>query len=107
MDNKKIDPKSRDYNFSDIEPDERFVQLTKEFWFTMISFGIFIVLMIANLYIVSKSSAMVLGFPLWIFFLICLLIGMVIVVLLVCDHVYKDMDITPKGSIKSKDKKNS
>lgn len=107
MDNKKIDFNSRDYNFSDIEPDERFIQLTKEFWITTISFGIFIVLMIANLYIVSASDAMVLGFPLWIFLLIVLLVAMVFVVLFVCDHVYKDMDITPKGSIKSNDDKNA
>ena len=50
MERKKIDPNSRDYNFSDIEPDERFVQTTKEFWITVGVFGVFTLLMMVNLF---------------------------------------------------------
>ena len=93
MERKKIDPNSRDYNFSDIEPDERFVQTTKEFW------------MMVNLFVINKIDAFVMGFPLWIFVEICILIGMVIAVVLVVSYVYRDMDITPHGKLKSKGKK--
>ena len=36
---------------------------------------------------------------------ICILIGMVIAVVLVVSYVYRDMDITPHGKLKSKGKK--
>ena len=108
MENKKIDPKSRDYSFSDIEPDERFVQTTKEFWITLATFGVFMVLMILDLYVVNGDPAnytYVLGFPLWIFLEICILIGMVIAVILVVTYVYRDMEITPRGELKDREKK--
>lgn len=35
MRKREIDPNSRDYEFSEIEPDERFVQTAKEFWVTI------------------------------------------------------------------------
>lgn len=49
MGKREIDPKSRDYEFSEIEPDERFVQTAKEFWVTIGTFCVFTVLMIMNL----------------------------------------------------------
>lgn len=105
MERKKIDPNSRDYNFSDIEPDERFVQTIKEFWITVGVFGVFTLLMMVNLFVINKIDAFVMGFPLWIFVEICILIGMVIAVVLVVSYVYRDMDITPHGKLKSKGKK--
>ena len=44
----------------------------------------------------------VLGFPLWIFNEIVLLIGFVVAVILVATYGYKDMDITPQGKIHGK-----
>jgi len=103
MEKKKIDPMSRDYDFADIEPDERFVQTTKEFWITLGVYGVYMVLMIGNLYLINGDPAnytYVLGFPLWIFIQICILVGMVASVLLVTTFVYRDMDVTPHGKIK-------
>ena len=112
MEDKKkagIDPYSRDYNLSDIEPDERFTQTRKEFWVTLGTYLGFMVLMIANLYLVGDTDpanyTYVLGFPLWIFLEICILIGMVIAVLLVVTFVYRDMEVTPRGSLKPRQKK--
>lgn len=104
-DNKKIiDPNSRDYDASAIEPDERFVQTTKEFWITLITYGVFAVLLIGNLFLVGggdpASYTYVLGFPLWIFLEICILIGMVVAVLCVVKFVYRDMEVTPNGKLK-------
>ena len=48
--NNNIDPDSRDYDLKSIEPDERFTQTTKEFWITLGTYLVFMVLMIANLY---------------------------------------------------------
>lgn len=53
MRKREIDPNSRDYEFSEIEPDERFVQTAKEFWVTIGTFCVFTVLMILNLYMVN------------------------------------------------------
>ena len=53
MRKREIDPNSRDYEFSEIEPDERFVQTAKEFWVTIGTFCVFTVLMILNLYMDS------------------------------------------------------
>lgn len=108
----KIDYNSRDYNFSDIEPDERFTQTTKEMLITFAVYGVYIVLMMANLYLVGgydvSKYTYVFGFPLWIFLQICILIGMVISVELVTHFVYRDMDITPRGKIlPRKSKKNA
>ena len=109
MGKREIDPKSRNYEFSEIEPDERFVQTTKEFLVTIGAFCVFTVLMILNLYIINGPDAQhykyILGFPVWIFCLICLLIGMVIAVLLITTFVYRDMDITEHGTVKPREKK--
>ena len=51
--NNNIDPDSRDYDLKSIEPDERFTQTTKEFWITLGTYLVFMVLMIANLYLVG------------------------------------------------------
>jgi uncharacterized membrane protein YhdT len=110
MANKNIDPKSRDYSFKDIEDDERFVRTTKEFWITLGVYAVFTALMILNLYTLGAQDpstyVYVLGFPLWIFVEICLLIGMVAAVLFVVTFVYRDMDITPKGNLLPKGNKN-
>lgn len=102
--NKIIDPNSRDYDASAIEPDERFTQTTKEFWVTLITYLIFAVLLISNLFLVGgvgpENYTYVLGFPLWIFLEICILIGMVIAVLCVVTFVYRDMEVTPTGKLK-------
>lgn len=104
MEQKKIDPNSRDYQFSDIEPDERFVQTNKEFWITLGTYVVFMLLMMANLFLVGgydvSKYTYVLGFPLWIFLEICILVGMVAAVLLIVTFVYRDMDITPRGALK-------
>lgn len=109
MENRQIDPNSRDYHFSDIEPDERFTQTTKEFWITVGVFAVFTILMMFNLFVINGNDVSnytyVLGFPLWIFVEICILIGMVIAVVLVVSYVYCDMDITPHGQLKPRDKK--
>lgn len=109
MEKKHIDPNSRDYDFSDIELDERFVQTNKEFWVTLGVYACYIVLMISNLYLVGgydvSKYTYVMGMPLWIFLQICILIGMVVAVLLVVQFVYRDMDITPHGALKPRNKK--
>ena len=109
MGKREIDPKSRDYEFSEIEPDERFVQTAKEFWVTIGTFCVFTVLMIMNLYMMNgpdpQHYTYVFGFPLWIFCQFCLLIGMVVAVILITTFVYRDMDITEHGTVKPREKK--
>ena len=97
---KKIDPESRDYDLKDIQVDARFTQTTKEFFLTMGVYLVFAALMIVNLFVANYTY--VLGFPLWIFNEIVLLIGFVVAVILVATYGYKDMDITPQGKIHGK-----
>lgn len=96
---RKIDATSRDYDLRDIEPDPRFRQTTKEFWITMGVYVGFAVLMIANLLLLHGSKVLVLGFPLWIFLEILIIIVFVVAVVILTTYVYKDMDITPEGEI--------
>ncbi|MCB6415778.1 YhdT family protein [Dorea acetigenes] len=100
-----IDDKSRDYNIKDIETDPRFTQTTKEFWITLGVYVAFAALMIANLLILNGNKSLVLGFPLWIFMEILIIIGFVAAVIILSTYVYKDMDITPSGEIYKKPKK--
>ena len=97
MRKREIDPNSRDYEFSEIEPDERFVQTAKEFWVTIGTFCVFTVLMILNLYMVNgpdpQHYTYVFGFPLWIFCEIC------------TTFFYHYMDITEHGTVKPREKK--
>jgi len=96
MKQKNINPESRDYSFNDIEEDPRIKRTTKEFFITFGTYIVYGALMILNLFTLGRHSTdypKVLGFPLWIFVLICLLIGMVITVELICSFVYKDMDL--------------
>src|SRR5574344_1297273 len=95
----EIDDDSRNYDISAIESDPRFVQTTKEFWITLIVYLFFAALMIANLLLVNGSKILVLGFPLWIFLEILIIIGFVAAVIILTTHVYKDMDITPTGNL--------
>ena len=88
-----IDADSRDYDLKDIENDPRITQTTKE---------CFAELMIANLLLFSGSSVTVLGFPLWIFLEIGLIIGFVVMVIILATFVYQDMDITPDGDLHKK-----
>ncbi len=99
---KDIDENSRDYDLRDIETDPRFTQTTKEFWITMGVYIVFAILMIANLLILNGSKIFVLGFPLWIFTEILIIIGFVAAVIILSTYVYKDMDITPDGEIHEK-----
>ncbi len=103
MDNKQIDPMSRDYDSASIVPDERFTQTAKEFWITMLTYSVFVLLMIVNLFTLGADPSKytyVLGMPLWIFLEILIIIGMVVAQELIATFVYKDMDVTPRGSIR-------
>lgn len=104
--NNNIDPDSRDYDLKSIEPDERFTQTTKEFWITLGTYLVFMVLMNANLYLVGGKDVSkykyILGFPQWIFNEIIILIAMVVAVILVVTFVYRDMDVTPNGKLKER-----
>ena len=93
----KINPESRDYAFNQIEDDPRLKRTTKEFFITILVYVIYAALMITNLFVFGKnpqSYTYVLGFPLWIFIEICLIVGMVVTVELITKFVYKDMDIS-------------
>lgn len=97
MEYKKVDDESRDYSFDMIEEDPRLKRTTKEFFITMGTYIVYGALMILNLFTFGRHSVdypKIFGFPLWIFILICLLVGMVVSVELICTYVYKDMDLT-------------
>lgn len=106
---KEISYDSRDYDFKEIETDERFHQTAKEFWVTLLTFGIFIVFLTGNLYLNGGSDVAhykyVFGFQLWIFLEIVILVGMVVAVELVVTFVYRDMDVTPTGKLKPRRRK--
>ena len=103
-----IDPASRDYDFSEIKPDERFVQIMKEYWVVI---GVFIVhcaVLIVNLYTLGADPSKytyVMGLPLWLFLELCEFAVMIIVCFFIIDHVFMDMEVTPKGKLIKKDKK--
>ena len=67
---------------------------------------VFMVLMIASLYLVGGKDVSkykyILGFPQWIFNEIIILIAMVVAVILVVTFVYRDMDVTPNGKLKER-----
>lgn len=97
MSNKFIDPESRNYSIKEIEDDPRLKRTTKEFFITFFTYIIYAALMMVNLFFFGQHSQdfpKVLGLPLWIFILICLIVGMVVTVELICTFVYKDMDLT-------------
>ncbi len=104
MNKTKIDPNSRDYDLSSIEPDERFTQTFKEFLITAGTYIVFAALMIINLFTLGSTPVeeytYVFGIPLWIFVEILILVGMVVAEELIVSFVYKDMDVTPNGSIR-------
>ena len=100
MSNNLIDPESRNYSFKDIEEDPRIKRTTKEFFITFFTYIIYGALMMIH----SQDYPKILGFPLWIFILICLLVGMVVTVELICTFVYKDMDLTSKNTKQEEDK---
>lgn len=105
MSNKNIDPESRDYSFKEIEDDPRLKRTTKEFFITFITYIVYGALMMVNLFtfgLHAQDYPKVLGFPLWIFILICLIAGMVITVELICTFVYKDMDLSSKNKQEDK-----
>lgn len=92
-----ITPENRDYSFDQIEDDPRIKRTTREFFITIGTYIVYGALMILNLFTLGRHSTdypKFLGFPLWIFVLICLLIGMVITVELICTFIYKDMDLS-------------
>lgn len=96
---KNVNPESRDYSFDLIEDDPRMKRTTKEFFITMSVYLIYAILMITNLFTLGRHSVdfpKVLGFPLWIFVLICLIVGMVVTVELITTFVYKDMELSDK-----------
>lgn len=98
---KKVDPESRDYSFDLIDVDPRMKRTTKEFFITIFVYAVYTALMILNLYVFGTKDPStykyILGFPQWIFNLVCLIIGMVVTVELITTFVYKDMDISPKN----------
>jgi uncharacterized membrane protein YhdT len=103
--NKDIDPGSRDYEFSDIEMDERFVQIFKEWLVTIAVFIVHMTLVIANLYILGKDPAnyvYVGGFPLWIVLMVSEFVLLIVTVFVVVDKVFRHMDIEPTGKLHSK-----
>lgn len=102
---KEIDENSRKYSFKEIEEDPRFRQTTKEFWITMGVYVVFAALMIANLLLLNGNNTLVLGFPLWIFLEILIIIGFVVAVIVLATYIYKDMDITPEGEIYGRENK--
>lgn len=102
----QIDPSSRNYSLKDVDDDPRMVRTTKEMFITMGVYIVYGALMIINLFTLGRHSAdypKILGFPLWIFVLICLLIAMVVTVELICTYVYKDMPLTDEVPVSETD----
>lgn len=102
MENKTIDPGSRSYDFKDIEPDERFVQITKEVWVVCIVFSIHVVLLLSNLFVLGAdpgSYTYIAGFPLWLFLQLCEFVAIIITVFIIVDRVFMNMDVSPKGKL--------
>ena len=103
INHKKIQPNSRDYDFSDIEVDPRFIVCTREMF---ISFGVFAVFAIAMLFVVfvvgggdPREYSYILGMPAWYFwvFVVCGLTAIGISIVL--DKLFKHMSLEPEGQI--------
>jgi len=103
-----IDPASRDYSFDDIEGDERFEQLKKEWRATVLLFAIHAALLVTNLYTLGADPSTytyVFGLPLWLFLQLCEFVVYIGAIFFVVDHVFMDMDVDARGGIIAKSKK--
>lgn len=99
---KNIDPASRNYSFEDIEVDERFIQLKKEWGVTVTVFVVHVILLVTNLYTLGADPSTytyVFGLPLWLFLQLCEFVVYLSAIFFVVDHVYQDMDVDAIGGI--------
>lgn len=105
MEKKVIDPQSRDYNFSDIEPDERFEAIKKEMLLVFSMYTIHAIVLIINLFMNApnpENYTYVFGFPFWIFFEIVEFIAFIAIAIFVVNHVFVEVNMDPIGGIISK-----
>jgi len=100
---KKIDPNSRDYEFSDIEQDPRFAVCKKEMFICFVIFAVFAAVMLLVVYVVGGGDptkySYILGMPAWYFwvFVVCGATAVGIAVLL--DKVFKHMSLESEGDL--------
>ncbi|MFP4481197.1 MAG: YhdT family protein [Thermovirgaceae bacterium] len=94
---------SRDYEFSEIEPDPRFLVCRREMF---ISFGVWFLYALAAITVAYwfgrgpvEEYVYVFGFPLWWFGTMTVVVVFTFIVMAVTKYVFKDMDLTDVGTI--------
>ena len=100
---KKIDPNSRDYEFSDIEQDPRFVVCKKEMFICFAIFVVFAVAMLLVVYVVGGGDPAqynyILGMPAWYFWIFVVCFGTAAVIAVLLDKVFKHMSLESEGDL--------
>lgn len=103
MDNKRIiDPESRDYSFSEIKPDERFLQINKEVIATLILFVLHSAFIIVNVVVGTSGdplASLTFGLPTWLVIQLVEFLVYIVLVFIMVSKVYRDMDVAPRGKI--------
>ena len=98
-----INPESRDYNISDIKVDPRFKQINKEALLSFLVFcahGLFLLINVVNgAQAYTPDMPTIMGLPSWLAIQLIEFLVYIVVIFLLVDKVYKNMDVTPRGKI--------
>lgn len=94
---KSVDDQSRDYDFSEIEDDPRFLIINKEVKFAYIIWIAFAVLSLGAIYGLGGGDpteySYVMGLPLWFFAYLMIVVVFIIVLTYVIRNKFQDMDL--------------
>lgn len=94
---KGVDDQSRDYDFSEIEDDPRFLIINKEVKFAYIVWIAFSLLSLAAIYGLGSGDpteySYVMGLPLWFFVYLMIVVGLLIVLTFVVRNKFRNMDL--------------
>lgn len=102
MANNNIDPESRDYDLAGIKRDPRFKQINKEALISFLVFTVHGIFLLINLVVGAKpygEMSMTAGIPTWLLIQLVEFAVYIVVVFLMVDKVFKNMDVDPHGKI--------
>lgn len=94
---KGTDDQSRDYDFSEIEDDPRFLIINKEVKFAYVVWITFALLSLGAIYGLGSGDpreySYVMGLPLWFFVYLMIVVSFIIVLTYVIRNKFQDMDL--------------
>lgn len=94
---KNADDHIRNYEFSEIEDDPRFLVINKEVKFAYILWTVFAILSLAAIYGLGGGDPVeytyVMGLPLWFFAYLTIVIGFIVLITYVVKKKFRNMDL--------------